>query len=119
MFELSKLCTRQSYRPHALRAAKKLTQRAVASTPITMSSAEKQIKNVLLVIAMQAEAEPIVEALGLAKDAESVYASPWRACLNEPIHPPVASRPECDAQCSLLMQVPGSYDCTDVQWRCG
>jgi len=39
-----------------------------------MSVSEKPIKIILLVIAMQAEADPIVNELGLTKDVESVYA---------------------------------------------
>lgn len=47
-----------------------------------MSPAKKPINSVLLVVAMQAEAEPIVEELGLKKIEESPYASPDAAQLS-------------------------------------
>ena len=37
----------------------------------TMSGPDAPVQNVLFIIAMQAEAEPIVEELGLKKDEES------------------------------------------------
>lgn len=76
MFSSRSFHVYSSCRAH-IRAACSRPRRAIIAQPSAMSSADKPIKNVLLVIAMQAEAEPIVEELGLKKDEETPYAPRW------------------------------------------
>lgn len=68
--------------PASFRTLLRRPQIAIAAQAPSMSTANKPINNVLLIIAMQAEAEPIVEELGLKKVEESPYASPSAAQLS-------------------------------------
>ena len=74
VYRLSDLCNRVLHRQYASAEVCQRSQTAPSSTIPTMSVSEKPIKIILLVIAMQAEADPIVNELGLTKDVESVYA---------------------------------------------